>query len=45
MTSTITYVATSPLLGSNNSMFASMVFSDDGSRVYTQNRIHVVPNR
>ena len=35
MTSTITYVGTSPLF-SNNNMFESMVFSDDGSRLYIQ---------
>ena len=37
ITSTITYIGTSPLLGSST-VFASMVFSDDGSKVYTQNR-------
>ena len=35
MTSTITYVGTSPLFSNNNS-FESMVFSDDGSRLYIQ---------
>lgn len=35
ITSTITYIGTSPIV---SSFFASMIFSDDGSKVYTQSR-------
>jgi hypothetical protein len=37
ITSTITYIGTSPSLGSSTE-FHSMIFNDDGSRVYIQNR-------
>jgi hypothetical protein len=40
ITSTITYIGTSPLFGSST-RFSNMVFNDDGSKVYTQNRTSI----
>ena len=43
MTSTITYVGTSPPI--NNKMFSSMVFSDDGSKLYIQDSTNNISDR
>lgn len=44
ITSTITYIGTSPSLGSST-IFQNMVFSDDGSKVYVQNRNFVADRK
>lgn len=44
ITSTITYIGTSPSLGSST-VFHSMIFNDDGSRVYIQNRNNATDKR
>ena len=44
ITSTITYIGTSPSLGSST-VFQSMIFNNDGSRVYIQNRNNTADKR